>query len=65
VQYRIGASGEVPKQVQQMGLLLWKQYAEKNGLLEMLNDPDDDGDGEENVSFDDITSELIFANFVA
>ena len=41
-----------------MGLLIWKQYAEKNGI-----DLKESDEGEEEISFEEITPDIIFKSF--
>ena len=43
-----------------MGLLLWKQYADVNGLLDQLSKAEDD---DETENFDEITFEYVFSSF--
>lgn len=61
VQFRIG-TGETPIEVQRMGLLLWKQYAEVNGLHASEGDADEE---EERKLFEEITPELVFQDFTS
>ena len=58
IQYRIGST-ETPKLVQSMGLLIWKQYAEKIGIN--LKDGDQ---GEDELTFEEITADIIFKPFI-
>jgi len=57
VQHRIG-TGETSKQTQEQGLLLWKQYAELNGINEAGNDGELEKEEEDEI-FAEIEAEKV------